>query len=483
MKPIFFLFPIYAICFVKISAQAELLSLEQAIALSHEHAVEAALARNKLTNQYWMYQSFLAELKPKLVFLSNPLPSFNRMVDVITLPDGSDAFVKRSLMRSNVELKIEQYIGSTGGRIYASSGLQRIDLFGTRSQKNYFSTPINFGISQPFLQFDPIAWEKKRKPLEYEKSKLVFQEEIEALTLQTVTVFFDLLAAQLDLDAAYKAKGMADTLSLVAEQRNQFGKMTASELLQIKLNVQNAEVAIAKAKVDVNVHSDVLSYLIGNTAFQNFTLVPPDHIPELEPNYDALLKHAYTMRSDRLDQELRMLEAEMQFDQTSKKNGFKINLVGTFGLSQTGTNLRSAFNNLLDQEQLFVSLELPIADWGKARSDKEMARSNLQLSRTQINAERLKFEREIYAQIQQLQLFQEKYFLALESQRIANSRKNMAMQRYAIGKVGIVEFNLAMEDSENARLNCIHALKDFWTTYYKLRKLTLFDLISGRSLF
>ncbi|NJL76642.1 MAG: hypothetical protein HC892_18115 [Saprospiraceae bacterium] len=131
----------------------------------------------------------MADLKPKLTFSASPLPFFNRAIDVITLPDGRDAFVQRSLMRNALSVELQQYVSWTGGTIYANSALQRIDIFGNIKQRSYFSAPISFGFIQPIFRFDPIAWNKKLFPIILDESQRIYKEEMEVLTLETVKAF------------------------------------------------------------------------------------------------------------------------------------------------------------------------------------------------------------------------------------------------------------------------------------------------------
>ena len=85
------------------------------------------MAKHRFRGNYWEYRTHKAKFRPSLA-LAGTLPDLNRSIDKITLPDGTDAFVERSLATYAVSASLRQNIAPTGGSIFMSSELQRIDL-------------------------------------------------------------------------------------------------------------------------------------------------------------------------------------------------------------------------------------------------------------------------------------------------------------------------------------------------------------------
>ncbi len=85
------------------------------------------MARHRYRGNYWRHRSFRASYLPYLSFDAT-IPNLNRTISPITLPDGSDIFIRRSLATSSASLSLNQTIGYTGGELFVRSGLQRIDL-------------------------------------------------------------------------------------------------------------------------------------------------------------------------------------------------------------------------------------------------------------------------------------------------------------------------------------------------------------------
>ncbi len=463
-----------------LEAQVLQLTLKDAISLAKENAIQAAVAKNQIESVQWQYQLFLTDLKPKLTFSASPLPFFDRSIDVITLPDGRDAFVQRSLMRNALNIELQQYVNWTGGTVYANSGLQRIDIFGSSKQSSYFSVPISFGFVQPLFRFDPIAWNKKRFPLILQESERKYAEELEVVTLETVKAFFEVYVAQLNVEAAIQNQAITDTLYQIATRRFDVGTFPKTDLLQLELKSQNTRVAATEARINLRAALQMLSNLTGQS--QIGKLSAPLEIPDLDINVEKALELATQNRSYTIFSERALVEAEQENDRAKKSNGLSVALTGSFGLSQTGSNLEEAYSNFLDQEQINLSLQVPIADWGKAKANKALAAANYELVKTQQVQIRIQAEREIIVQVEQLALLKEKVNLAKRALEIANMRSEITRQRYAIGTETIVELNLALESAESARLQYITAIQAFWIGYYTLRNLTLYDFETNQSL-
>jgi outer membrane protein TolC len=55
-------------------------------------------------------------------------------------------------------------------------------------------------------------------------------------------------------------------------------------------------------------------------------------------------------------------------------------------------------------------------------------------------------------------------------------------QRFIIGKADINSLTLSQSRQQSANTNYIQALQNFWESYYRLRKLTLYDFEFNRPL-
>ena len=125
---------------------------------------------------------------------------------------------------------------------------------------------------------------------------------------------------------------------------------------------------------------------------------------------------------------------------------------------------------------------MPIADWGKTKAEKEIANSNLELTKMSIAQERVNFEREVLIRVQQFDLLRQQVALSKKAFDASIKRLFITEKRYRIAKISITDLNIAVGERESARTAYIRAIQNFWLSYYEIRNLTLYDFEQGVSL-
>jgi len=102
--------------------------------------------------------------------------------------------------------------------------------------------------------------------------------------------------------------------------------------------------------------------------------------------------------------------------------------------------------------------------------------------KTSVEQEQIDFDQEVVLKVRQFNMQQNQLMIAARSDTVALKRYEVTIQRYRIGRIGIIELNLAQTEKDNAALGYINALHTYWRIYYELRKLTHFDFLKGRRL-
>lgn len=58
----------------------------------------------------------------------------------------------------------------------------------------------------------------------------------------------------------------------------------------------------------------------------------------------------------------------------------------------------------------------------------------------------------------------------------------MARNRYIIGKISNTDLYTAQDQKDQAILAYVQALRSYWTAYYHLRRVTLYDFVAKQPL-
>jgi outer membrane protein len=457
-------------------------SLEETLEIAKNRSIDAQNAKQQFRSSFWEYRSFKGDYLPQ-VGLSAIAPDYQRTIPLI-YQNGVQTYVPQEYTQYSANLGINQRIGLTGGTLSVNSGLQRLDNFSLDSNGvSYLSTPINIGYSQPIFQYNPFKWERKIQPLKYSLAKRKYLEDIEQVNLTATNYFFDLLQALVEKKIATTNLSNYDTLYRIAKGRYQLGKIAENDLLLLELNFLKAQAAVENANLGLDNAQFRFKSFLRITDTSSFGLVPPDDIKFITVNPQLAIEQAHHNSSASEDFQRRLLEAARDVNIAKMTGRFDATLSAVFGYNQTASTLEKAYYSALDQEQVTLKLDIPILDWGVARGKIKTAESNQEIVKNSVEQEIIDFERNVYLKVIQYNMQKNQLRIAAKSDTVARKTYEVTKGRYLIGKINsILDLNNAQIETDGAEKSYYGALQNYWTYYYELRKMTLFDFVRDEPL-
>ena len=292
-----------------------------------------------------------------------------------------------------------------------------------------------------------------------------------------MTYFFDLLLAQINVEIAKTNRANNDTLYKIAQGRYNYGKIAENELLQMELSLLNSNSQLEESLIDVQFKLYKLKSYLGMKDDTPIELVLPSKVYHIQVDLMKALMEALNNRSDALAYERRLIEAASDVNKAKSENRFNANLYALYGLTQSSSDFKSVYRNPQDQQQVSIGIEVPIIDWGKGKGKIKMAESQQELENTNVGQERIDFEQEIFLKVMEFNRQNNKLIIAAKADTIGSKRYMVTKQRYLIGKIDITELNIALAEKDAAKRDYLSALRNYWTNFYEIRKLTLFDYL------
>ena len=351
---------------------------------------------------------------------------------------------------------------------------QRLDLFSDNST-SWQTSPINVGYSQSLFGYNSLKWNRRIEPLRYQEAKKTYVETLELVAANATQKFFALATAQSNYEIASTNYANADTLYTYAQGRYNIGTITENEMLQLELNKLTEETNRMNAHIEVeNCMQELRSYL----GIQEDILIKvdvSDHVPNLHIDLSTALITARQNSPDILDMQRRKLESESRVASARANAGLKADLYLRFGLTQTGNKLKDAYHNPLDQQYVTLGISLPILDWGRGKGQVRVARSNRDLTYTQVEQDKTDFELNVRKLVKQFNLQSQRVHIAARTDETAQRRADVARRLYILGKSTVLDLNASISEKDAARRNYITALYNYWSLYYTLRSITLYD--------
>ena len=111
-----------------------------------------------------------------------------------------------------------------------------------------------------------------------------------------------------------------------------------------------------------------------------------------------------------------------------------------------------------------------------------MAVNNLNVTKISIQQRITGLEQDITMTVNDFNLQQDLIQSAEEALNLALMAHQTTSERFLIGRTDLNSLILSLNRQNSAQRNYLSALRDYWTYYYRLRKLTLYDFAKQESL-
>lgn len=463
-------------------AQNMNLTLTDCIDLAKEQSPAAGIAKKNYDFSHWQYRAFRASLLPQ-VYLSMESPRLNRAINPILRDDGTTSFIRQSEAFSSLNLSVSQEIPWTGGQIIASTAIQRIDIFGNVRSYLWRSSPLMIQLRQPLFQFNEVAWNRRLENLQYKVAKRRYVEALEQAAVDITGRFFDLYIAQINLENARFNLSVNDTIYQISQGRYNVGKIAENDLLQSELKLMDARTQLSAARLACRRAEQDLKIALGLAEAVTVTLVAPSDIPDFRIDPDWAVEQARRNRSDFLDYQYERLTARRDVDRARSDSRFSALMTASFGYNQSADKVPDLYEDPMDQQAFNVNFQIPLFTWGRGGASVDAAVAREQEVRKSTALDEEQFIQQVYFQALEVMQLQEQVRLAARADTIARRRFEVTKNRYLIGKIDITNMFIAQNEKDAARRNYIQTLRRYWTAYYNLRRITLYDFENKQLLF
>jgi outer membrane protein TolC len=483
-KKITLSFVIFSICFSIPVAAQQTFTIEEIIARAKGQSPASKQAETRKENRYWSYRFYKTNLNPQLR-LSGNIPVYSKAVQQFPQPGGTYQYFSVEQTNNNVSLGLIQPLSFTGGTISANTGLSYFKDYRAGEDdiaEQWSGSVMNIAINQPIFAFNQLRWDKKIEPLRYEESKRDYVEQMEFVSREATDRFFNVLAQQINLQIASFNLANNDTIYKIEQGRYNIGTTSQDKLLQVELQLLSSRQAVAQATLDLETAKLQLRTFIGLNNVDQFQLFLPEIIPQFDVTVDEALDHARKNRAAYLAFQRRRLEAERDVAQARGRR-FQTSVSAAYGLNNNGLVLDDIYRNPTEQQQFSLAFSVPVVDWGRNKSMMRTALANKKLNDYVIAQDEVNFEQEIITKVRQFEMLRLSIEITKKADQVASERYNVAQNRYLIGKIDITNLNIALNEKDAAKRNYINALQSFWTAYYDLRGLTLYDFAEKRLLY
>ena len=455
------------------------LDLMRTIEMANDSSLAAFRAQNMYLSGYWEYRTYKANRLPSLTLNATPAQYYRDITRRYDSQQDLDIYRTQQSFYATGGLSVRQNFDLTGGTFYLQSDLGYMRNFGDNATTQFTSIPIRLGYSQSLIGYNAFKWERRIEPLKYERVKKEFIYNVEQVSEQATSFFFNLAMAQAEYYLAKENVTTSDTLYHIGEQKYKIAAISQADLLTLKLDLVNARNTLKNKESELKRAMFSLASFLNIDKNTVIELELPARPRELFIPIEKALECSRNNNPQLLELKQNILEAQREVDRTKKESRFNASLDVSVGFNQVADRLKDVYKNPLQQDLVSISVSVPLVDWGVRKGKYNMARNNLNVVEISAKQDEVSIEEEVIMTVNDFHIQQQLINSAEEALDLSIMAYDETRERFIIGKADISSLTLSLNRQQQAQQNYISALQNYWQNYYKIRRLTLFDFVSG----
>lgn len=403
---IYFLFSAFSVS----SQQSRLLEKYRQMAVSYNHDLKAA--DKNISASIELEKSAKADLKPKLSGNANFQYTGNPLQLTLDLPSMENPMTFEGKdLKYGASLTLLQPV-YTGGRILETIRMAK-----------------------------------------HQQAMATHQEELlrSAVCYQTDMQYWNTVARAEIVEVSTEYRNSIASLARTIRERVEVGLVDPQDQLMAEVKLNEADYQLLQAKSNLETGLMALNSLIGielHTATEIDSVIPPVVIPDEIKQSDVSDRPELKIAYD----QIRIAESSLKLADSKYKPQLYIGIDGSY--SSPGYDLRS---DLDPNYAVYAKLSVPLFEWGKRKNEKRASSHRIGMAQDNLNQVTDNVNLEVQTARVSLSQALERVNLTGSSLEKARENEQKALERYAEGKVSVVEVIEAQTYRQNSQLNYVQA--------------------------
>ena len=476
MRRLFFIVTLTAATLGVLAQRKVTLDLNRTVALATDSSLTAEKYRSVLDTYRFSFLAWQASRKPQITLDATPLQYEQYMVQRYISDEDRDTYREQQMLYSEAAVGMTQDIEALGGTLYASTGLGFLHTFGGDTNYDQFSTvPIKVGYRQDLLGFNALKWSKRLEPLKLKKAEKAYAYNLESTAAEAVDLFFQLALAQDQLRMAEENLQTCDTIYAIGCRRFKIASISKAELSILDLQRTNATNTMENAKILRDKASKQLATFLGMERDTDIELIIPTNHSPVKVDAEEALRYARENNPAFIETRQAVEEARMEMEKAKVERRLSLNIDANIGLNQVADKFWDAYRSPLRQEKAIVTLSVPLKDWGKRKNNYLQAQSRLSTAEKELSEATRDTELDVVTSVDDYNKRHDLTANSRKSLNIAQEAYDAMLTRFIKGQATVNDLSLAQNYWQTARQNYTQSLQNYWTAFYRLRQLTLYD--------
>jgi outer membrane protein len=367
--------------------------------------------------------------------------------------------------------------------VFTDATISLVNRFGYRdSYSEYsntttkgFSNNLALNLNQPLFTYNRTKLQLKELELALENSKISYAVQLLSLERQVTQAFYYVYQQQQSMEIANQAyQNMLQSYEVI-KNKVDAGISAREEMFQAEVNLASSKSEYENSQVSFENAKDDFKILIGMSLYDDIIVLPNISVDTVSIDIAFAIDQGLSNRMELRQRQINVETSQFDLIQTKALNEFKGNLGLSVGLFGDNEKFQDVYANPTDNEEISLSLTIPLWDWGERRSRIKASEASIQSAN--INLEEEKNDiilgiRKVYRNLLNL-----RNQIGIAEQNVSNAQLtyDLNLEKYKNGDLTGMDLNIYQNQLSESRLSYTNSLISYKLELLNLKIQTLFD--------
>lgn len=461
-----------------LSAQ-EVLTLEKALNIAFQHSPALIQSKLSLEQRQLNLKAQDASLKSQFSLDVNPFSyTRNNQYD-----SYNSKWYANQNMASSASFGIRQPIKWTDGTISLINDFSWQDASNKTSggKNTSFNHNLSLRIEQPLFTYNRTKIQLQELEYALENAKISYAMQELTIEKNVTSQFYDVYQKQKDLNTAKDEYTNQKQNYDIIKNKVEAGLVAKEELYQAEVNLATSESSVYSQEINYENTKDNFKLLLGMSLDEDIMVLPNTDIISVNVNTDEAVKYALDQRMELRQKQITLEEDVFNIIKAKAENEFKGNLSVRVGMDALSEKVNTMYNKPTDNEQVGVTLTIPIFDWGAKKARVKSSELAMESNQIDMDEEKKNIVIGVRQICRNLPTLMRQIEIKKKSIENAEHTYEINLEKYRNGNLTGMELQQYQTQLTNAKQEYTSAIINYKLELLNLKIQTLWDFEANKT--
>ena len=295
------------------------------------------------------------------------------------------------------------------------------------------------------------------------------------------TQFYSVYQKQKDLNTARDEYHNQKQNYDIIKNKVEAGLVAREELYQAEVNLATSESSVYSAEIDYENSKDNFKLLLGISLDEDIMVLPNTDIVTVNVNSDDATKYALEQRMELRQKQITLEQDVFNIIRAKAENEFKGNLSARIAMDALSGKVKNLYDNPTDNEQIGISLTIPIFDWGAKKAKVKSSQLAMESNQIDMDEEKKNITIGVRQICRNLPILIRQIEIKKKSIENAEHSYEINLEKYRNGTLTGMELQQYQTQLTNAKQAYTNAVISYKLEVLNLKIQTLWDFESNKS--